>query len=327
MTEAAGRITLWGIEVFIATAEEQSISAAARRLGLSPSSVSQQLSNLETAVGATLLNRRERPVTLTPSGDVFRKRAQNVLNEALLARSELARMDHRSLTQLRIGVIEDFDAGVTPALLSQLATEMTSTQFLLETGASHRLFDQLDARALDVVIATDVSAPAKWAEVHALMREPFVAVAPAGTAEKGSGAQEDLLDMPLIQYTKRHYMGRVLAEHLSRQQLKLEHRFELDSYHAILAMVARGVGWTILTPLGVTHAKRFRDQVDVMPLPFAPLSRTISLTARKDVLGPTPSLIAEKVRTLLQNRIVLPSIERMPWLKDDLVVVETDQVP
>ncbi|MFV2037990.1 MAG: LysR family transcriptional regulator, partial [Paracoccaceae bacterium] len=74
MVETPKKITLWGIEVFVATAQEQSISAAARRLGASPSSISQQLSNLETALGAPLLNRRERPVTLTPAGEAFRTR-------------------------------------------------------------------------------------------------------------------------------------------------------------------------------------------------------------------------------------------------------------
>ena len=39
MVAASGRVTLWGIEVFVATAQERSISAAARRLGASPSAV------------------------------------------------------------------------------------------------------------------------------------------------------------------------------------------------------------------------------------------------------------------------------------------------
>ena len=53
MAGATGRITLWGIEVFVATSEEASISAAARRLGASPSAVSQQLTNLEGALGVS----------------------------------------------------------------------------------------------------------------------------------------------------------------------------------------------------------------------------------------------------------------------------------
>lgn len=301
----------------MATAEEQSISAAARRLNASPSSVSQQLSNLEAGVGATLLNRRERPVTLTPAGEVFRRRAQAILNEAALAKSELTRMDHSSLTQLRLGMIEDFDAGVTPLLLGQLAREMKSTQFLLETGASHRLFDQLDARALDVVVAADLGAAADWMDVHPLMVEPFVAVVPAGSVPP-KNTREALLAMPLIQYSTRHHMGRLLRDHLARQKLPLAHQFELDSYHAIMAMVASGAGWSILTPLGVTHAKRFRDQVEVLPLPFAPLTRTISLSARRDVLGDMPGFIAGRLRKLLQDRIVRPGCERLPWLQEQL---------
>lgn len=319
MAEATGRITLWGIEVFMATADEQSVSAAARRLGASPSAVSQQLSNLETALGATLLNRRERPVTLTPAGQIMRRRAQVILNEAAQARAELSEVDISALTQLRLGMIEDFDADVTPHLLSDMAGELNHAQFLLETGPSHRLLDLLDTRALDVVVAADMGAPADWMEVHPLLSEPFVAAAPRGMI-KGD-ALAALQKLPLIQYTSRHHMGRLIADHLARQNLTLSHRFELDSYHAIMAMVAGGAGWTILTPLGVMHARRFLDDVEVIPLPFAPLTRTISLSARKGILGDMPQQVAQRLRPLLADLIVAPVIARHPFLADSLRVL------
>jgi DNA-binding transcriptional LysR family regulator len=305
MVEATGRITLWGIEVFMATADEQSISAAARRLGASPSAVSQQLSNLETALGAVLLNRRERPVTLTPAGQIMRRRAQVILNEAAQARAELSTVDITALTQLRLGMIEDFDADVTPHLLSEMAGDLDQTQFLLETGPSHRLLDLLDTRALDVVVAADMGAPAEWMERGAITGDALAA----------------LQKLPLIQYTSRHHMGRLIADHLARQNLTLSHRFELDSYHAIMAMVAGGAGWTILTPLGVMHARRFLDDVDVTPLPFAPLTRTISLSARKGVLGAMPGQVAQRLRPLLSDLIVAPVIARHPFLAENLRVL------
>lgn len=317
MVETAGRVTLWGIEVFLAIAEERSISAAARRLGASNSSTSQQLSNIETALGTRLVDRSARPLGLTPAGELFRRRARVIVDEADQARAELAMGDHAELSRLRLGMIEDFDADVTPRFLGEMAESFTRTRFLLETGPSHRLNDQLDARALDVIVAADIGAPADWMEVHPLIEEPFVAAAPRGVG----GGLDALRALPLIQYSTRHRMGRVIAEHLARQDLALAHRFELDSYHAIMAMVAAGAGWTILTPLGVLRAHRFVDAVALHPLPVEPLTRRISLSARAGVLGEMPGEMSDRLKRLLGGLIVAPAHERYGFLKDGLRVL------
>lgn len=321
MVESAGKITLWGIDVFLATAEERAISAAAKRLGASPSAVSQQLTNLEGAVGATLLDRSSRPVTLTPAGELFRTRAQIIQNEAAQIRAELAMQDFSRLTRFRLGMIEDFDADVTPRLLSDMAGELRQCQFQLDTGASHRLLSQLESRALDVIVAADMGEGSDWMEVHPLMKEPFVAAVPKGRIKEGDTLKQ-LRRLPLIQYTSRHYMGRLIEAHLVRQNLTLSRRFELDSYHAIMAMVAAGEGWTILTPLGFMRAQRFRDQADIMPLPFAPFSRDISLIARRNVMKEIPIQVAVRLRALLRELIVAPALLEMPWLQGQLDVYQ-----
>jgi len=315
MVDSPGRITLWGVEVFVATAEERSISAAARRLGASPSAVSQQLTNLEAAVGATLMLRNTRPVTLTPAGEMFRRRASTILNEAALAKAELATSDMAALTRFRLGVIEDFEADVTPGLLTALADQLTGCQFLLETGASHSLHDQLDARGLDVVVAAEMGAHPEWAEVYPILTEGFVAVAPGGQIRRDAGVLAQLQALPLVQYTTRHYMGRLLATHLAQQGLSLPHRFELDSYHAILALVGQGAGWSILPPLALMRARRFWPGLDVFELPFAQLHRTITVTARKDMLGHIPKQVAAQIRPIVQAEIISPAVQAYPFMK------------
>ena len=315
MTEPEGRVTLWGIEVFVAAAEEGSISAAARRLGVSPSAVSQQLSGLESALGAVLLDRSGRPMQVTPAGAMFRRHAQTILNAASEARAELAMADLAGMTTLRLGVIEDFDSDVTPRLLTLLARDLKGCRFLLETGASHRLLDQLEARALDIVVAADsIGAPTgdDWREVHPLMSEPFVAVAPPG---------QRIEDLPLIQYTARHLMGRQIAAHLARHGLKPAHRFELDSYAAILAMVAGGEGWTILTPLALHQARALRPSVEVRPLPLPALSRTLSLSARAGILQGIPGQITARLKPLIAAEVIAPALADCPWLAPALRVL------
>lgn len=311
MTEGQGRVTLWGIEVFLAAAEERAISAAARRLGVSPSAVSQQLSSLEAALGAVLMDRSARPMSMTPAGTMFRRHAQVILNAEAEARAELALSDLSGLTTLRLGMIEDLDAEVTPRLLAELAGEVKGCRFHLETGASHHLLEQLSNRALDMVVAADAAleTPEGWREVHGLLAEPFLAVAPKGG---------DISRLPLIQYTTRHLMGRQIAAHLARQNLRIGARFELDSYRPILAMVAAGAGWTILTPLALHHAARFRAAVDLQPLPFEPLGRTLSLHARAGVLRDMPSDVAIRLRRLLHAQVVEPTRALWPWLGETL---------
>jgi len=318
MADGTGRITLWGIEVFMAAADERSISAAAKRLSASPSAVSQQLTNLEGALGATLLQRNARPVRLTPAGEIFKRRAQVILDEAVQARTELALSDLSLLTRFRLGMIEDFEADVTPRLLTHMAGELKGCQFLLETGASHYLYDLLDARLLDVIVAAELGVGDDWVEVHPLLREGFVVAAPRGRIAPGHNTLAQLRRLPLIQYTQRHYMGRLLTAHLARQNLVLPHRFELDSYHAILALVGQGAGWTILPPLALMRARRFADQIDVMELPFEPLTRTISLTARKGILQDMPAQVAETLRPILRATVIDPAVQRYGFLKGAL---------
>jgi len=116
-------------------------------------------------------------------------------------------------------------------------------------------------------------------------------------------------------------MGRQIANHLARQNLKLSHRFELDSYRAILAMVSGGAGWTILTPLALHHASRFREGVDVLPLPFAPFERSLVLSARAGVLKEMPAQVAGRLRKLIVEQVVDPAVQEWPWLAGKLRVL------
>lgn len=309
----AGRITLWGVEVFAAVAEEGAVSAAAKRLGASASAVSQQIANLEAALGTPLFDRAARPIALTGAGRLFLRRAQRILDEAARARAELSARDLSGLQTLGLGAIEDFDAGVTPALLTGLAAELTHCHIRLETAASHRLLELLEARALDIAIAAETGPRPGWAEVWPLLRDPFVLALPMDRAGQGSDLR-GLRDLPFIHYTARHAMGRLIEAWLARQALRLPQRLELDSYHAILAMVAAGAGWSIVTPLGYAAAQRFRARVALAPLPGPAMARTISLFARRGQLGGLPGDIAARAARLIADEITAPLTGAMPFL-------------
>ena len=87
-------------------------------------------------------------------------------------------------------------------------------------------------------------------------------------------------------------------------------------------MVADKTGWTITTPLGFLRAQRFQENVELIPLPFGKMSRTISLTARKDAMVRMPQEVAKILRPIIQEQVVSPLTNRMPWLKDNFRSLE-----
>lgn len=79
-----------GMGAFVATAEAGSISAAARRLGLAKSVVSERLAELERGLGMRLIQRTTRKLSLTENGRTLLPRAQRILREMEEASAELA---------------------------------------------------------------------------------------------------------------------------------------------------------------------------------------------------------------------------------------------
>jgi DNA-binding transcriptional LysR family regulator len=75
-------LNLVGMGIFARVAEAKGFSAAARRLGLSKSLVSKEVAKLEKSLGARLLNRTTRQLSLTEVGAAFYDHCARVVQEA-----------------------------------------------------------------------------------------------------------------------------------------------------------------------------------------------------------------------------------------------------
>lgn len=93
-----------GLVTFMAVAETRGFSAAAVRLGVSPSAVSQAVRLLEKRVGVPLFNRTTRSVNLTEAGARFLERIRPAVQELASASDELSDSAERSSGLLRLTV-------------------------------------------------------------------------------------------------------------------------------------------------------------------------------------------------------------------------------
>jgi DNA-binding transcriptional LysR family regulator len=69
------------VKAFVAVADEGGFAKAARRSGVATSSVMRQVDALEKQLGAILLNRSTRSVTLTPAGETYYAQAARILSD------------------------------------------------------------------------------------------------------------------------------------------------------------------------------------------------------------------------------------------------------
>jgi DNA-binding transcriptional LysR family regulator len=82
------------MQAFVAVADLQGFAPAARKLGLSPSGVTRLIAALEHRLGARLLQRTTRSVTLTDAGARYLERAKSILAD--VEEAETSIQDERS---------------------------------------------------------------------------------------------------------------------------------------------------------------------------------------------------------------------------------------
>src|SRR5262249_42354056 len=107
---------------FIAVADTGSISEAARRIGVSKSVVSERLSDLERALGTTLLHRSTRKLSITEDGTALYRRARRIVREGAEAAAQMGQRRGEPGGPLRIAGPVSFGAlHLGPALYGFLA--------------------------------------------------------------------------------------------------------------------------------------------------------------------------------------------------------------
>lgn len=314
-------ITLRGLEVFEALARTGSVAQTATRTGLSQPAVSQQLRNLEAALSTDLVDHGRRPMRLTPAGTHFLHRAEAALAELRLAQSELTVMDLAHLKALSIGIIDDFDDRLTPRLATILAESLTGCQFKMITASSNDLAQAIAEKRLHLAISASTERPLDGVVEHPLARDPFMLVVPRGT-RVAEDALPDPGGLPFLRYDADQLIRRQIETHLKDHLEHHPERFEIGSHLALMAMVARGIGWTITTPLGYMRAHRFHDQLSALALPGDPFARQISLFASADWAYDVPLNVAETMRRLIRTHMIDPALADLPFLSGHLMVLD-----
>lgn len=314
-------LSLKWLELFQICAQKGSLQAAAKETGLTISTISHHLRNLEDHLGVALFNHARRPMVLTPKGRVFLRNIDEALLSIRKAKAEATAGSIAEASHLRIGTIEDFDSDIIPELAVFLSANMPACDFMYQTDSSHAIIEMLRDRHLDLGITTTPDDRLHDLQDRPLLRDPFVVVLPRISEQSLADIVEGRTKLPFLQFSSNLMIARQIESQLRRIGITSPRKFECSNNQTLMAMVAAGAGWTITTPLLFSRAKRFQPSLKMHPFPGKSFARTLAVLATPDCSRSVIELVDGKLRSLISEHAITPFHQSTPWLSDSFNLI------
>jgi DNA-binding transcriptional LysR family regulator len=306
--ETAPEINLLrALEIFVSVAETGSMTTAGQSLGMTQSAISQQIKNLEEAIGASLIDRDLRPLRLTTPGLMLLQRAQRLLGDAKDLQSAIRSSFALPLPQLRFGVLNSISGSLAAPLVFALLDKVSVRSISVWSGLGMDHQRALLSRDLDIVIIADPLYEIGGLERHELFSEGFVLVLPGSFETQPLTLKHLAKALPFIRHSTRSPIGMKIEQHLRRLRVAPPMFIEFDAIEAILGAVHAVKGWAITTPTLLLQGMRSGHAIRIEPMPPPGLTRTFALLSREGELGKVPFEMAQMARQIVREEL-LPQI-------------------
>jgi len=231
------------LHTFVAVVDHGSMAAAARLLNITPAAVAQQVRTLEREIGAPLIARAGRTVSVTEAGSRILERARELLRD--VADLSAVATDNTTAGELRLGAGTNALTGMLPDILARMVEKFPQIKVFIKPGYSPDLYRAVESGELDAAIVLQAPfALPKTCDWELLREEPLVVLAPASMA--GRDPHELLATEPLIRYDRQQWGGRQADQYLRMAGIVPRERFELNALNAIAVMVDRGLGVSLV---------------------------------------------------------------------------------
>jgi LysR family hydrogen peroxide-inducible transcriptional activator len=271
------------LRYLVAVAERAHFGRAAHDCNVSQPTLSTQIRKLEEYLGATLIERNAKSVSLTPAGHEVVNRARHILAEVdgLLA---AARVSHGPLTgALNLGIIPTLAPYFLPWFIPLTKLRYPKLQLVVYEDLTSRLLEQLRAYQIDAAL---LALPLQMEDMEqlALFDEPFWFACPPHhpRARAKSVSEADLRDERLLLLAEGHCLrGQALAVCGGHGDVdKGLDDFSAVSLETIIQLVSTGIGCTLLPAMATIRPHLPQVAFQVVPVDSEHASRRIGLVWR-----------------------------------------------
>ncbi len=240
------------LRYFCAVARKASFTRAAEEQHVAQPSLSQQILKLESELGARLFDRLGRTVRLTEFGKAFLVRAEDILRQLGEARLEIQEMTGAEKGRLNLGAIPTIAPYFLPVRLAAFVRKHPGIEINVVEETTPVLLRRLQEAVIDLaLLALPIPRPGLVCEE--LLREPLYVVVPRRhrLAAQTSVDLRQIEGDPFLLMKEGHCFRENTLTACRRARLRLNVAFESGQFETILAMVAAGMGVSVVPQMAI----------------------------------------------------------------------------
>lgn len=244
-------VDLRQLDHFVAVAEEQNFTRAARRVHIVQSALSTSIRGLEDELGTPLFRRNARNVTLTNAGEIMLDRARRVLRDVRDVREAVAGVDGLVTGTLSVctGLIQCLNPYLNVIdLLARFHEKYPGVHIRLRQMPSEPSLDELRSdRAEIALVAPPLPLPTGF-RAHCIARDAlaFICCHQHACAKHKKVAVDDLFAETFIDLTRQWVIRRRVDDYCRSVKLGRRVSCEVNELATLFDLVAAGLGVAIV---------------------------------------------------------------------------------
>lgn len=285
------------LRYFHAAAKEGSLARAAAALNVSQPSISEQISELEDALGEELFKRVGRRNKLTDVGEVVFNYAEEIFTLGGELMNAVKQRPGARTLRLNVGVADSFPKLVTNEILKPVFALFEAVHIVCREGKMEDLLAQLAAHRLDVVLADEPAPSSANFKVfsHALGESSITLCAAlklAGRLKRNFPKSLDLA--PALLPAENTVLRRVLETWFRAHSVRPNVVAECEDLALMKVLAAEGRGFIAVPTVALKEAVS-RYQFRSLGQASGCLIQFYALTAERRIAHPAVGLITKRL--------------------------------
>lgn len=226
-----------GVTEFVAVAETDSFTAAAKQLDISTAQVSRQVSRLESRLATKLLHRTTRKVSVTEAGNIYYQHCRQVLDGLEQAELAIGDMQSKPTGKLKITAPVTYGEATIAPLVNNFLKRYPDLE--LEINLSNLKKDLIE-EGFDIAIRQGNLDDSTMMAKGLSSRTFYVCASPSYLKEYGVPLKpSDLERHNCLQSMNDHWFFHINGK---ARNLRLNGNIRSNSGHALLDAALKGIG-------------------------------------------------------------------------------------